>query len=76
LIISPPLRSILVTGASSQIGRFLLPRLVAGGYSVKAISRYPADTLIDVAPLRLLPGFLPEIERWEVRLATVNSTRL
>jgi uncharacterized protein YbjT (DUF2867 family) len=86
LIVAPPLRSIVVTGASSQIGRFLLPRLVASGYSVTAISRSPAaengvgsvswisgdidksgdlqmpqaDTLIHVAPLRLLPRFLPD----------------
>jgi nucleoside-diphosphate-sugar epimerase len=81
------LGKVIVTGASSQIGRFLLPRLVAGGYSVAAISRNPsaestvgavswtvgdisdidenrafalpqADTLIHVAPLRLLPGLL------------------
>jgi nucleoside-diphosphate-sugar epimerase len=83
----PPPRKIIVTGASSQIGRFLLPRLVAAGYSVTAISRNPsaesrveavswiagdisdigesrtfafprADTLIHVAPLRLLPALL------------------
>jgi nucleoside-diphosphate-sugar epimerase len=31
--------TILVTGATSQIGKFLLPRLVASGYSVVAVSR-------------------------------------
>ena len=30
---------ILVTGASSQIGRFLLPRLLAAGHEVVALSR-------------------------------------
>lgn len=34
-------RSIIVTGASSQIGRFLLPMLVASGFLVHAISRKP-----------------------------------
>jgi uncharacterized protein YbjT (DUF2867 family) len=80
---SPP--RIIVTGASSQIGRCLLPRLEAAGYSVLALSRrrvskkgagnvswlagdiaaaatftFPnADTLIHLAPLRLLPPILP-----------------
>jgi len=31
----------LVTGATSQIGKFLLPRLIAAGFQVTAISRYP-----------------------------------
>lgn len=31
----------LVTGATSQIGRFLLPRLLAAGFTVTAISRQP-----------------------------------
>ncbi|WEN14726.1 NAD-dependent epimerase/dehydratase family protein [Rhodanobacter sp. AS-Z3] len=33
--------TILVIGASSQIGRFLLPRLVASGEPVLALSRHP-----------------------------------
>lgn len=33
--------NVVVTGASSQIGRFLLPRLVAAGHAVAAISRMP-----------------------------------
>ncbi|MDD5037651.1 MAG: NAD(P)-dependent oxidoreductase [Methylococcaceae bacterium] len=35
------LNSVLVTGATSQIGVFLLPRLVAQGFQVHAISRNP-----------------------------------
>ena len=31
----------LVIGASSQVGRFLLPRLVAEGFEVDALSRGP-----------------------------------
>jgi len=34
--------AIIVTGASSQIGRFALPRLAAQGHSVHALSRNPA----------------------------------
>lgn len=33
--------NIVVTGASSQIGRFLLPRLAAAGHAVFAVSRTP-----------------------------------
>jgi len=38
---SPGQKRVLVTGASSQIGRFLLPRLVRAGYAVTALSRFP-----------------------------------
>lgn len=34
-------QAILVTGATTQIGRFLLPRLAAQGFAVHAISRKP-----------------------------------
>jgi len=34
---------VLVTGASGQIGDFLLPRLVAAGHSVHAVSRAPRE---------------------------------
>jgi nucleoside-diphosphate-sugar epimerase len=34
-------KTALVTGATSQIGRFLLPRLQAAGFTVTAISRQP-----------------------------------
>ena len=33
--------NVVVTGASSQIGRFLLPRLVAAGHAVVAVGRTP-----------------------------------
>lgn len=55
--------SVLVTGASSQIGNFLLPRLLAGGMSVTALSRRPPADLIDgVRWLRadIAAGELPE----------------
>lgn len=74
---------VLLTGASSQIGLFLIPRLLHDGHQLFAISRRrhdgddrvqwlqddasspkvpwpPVDTLIHLAPLRLLPGLLPE----------------
>jgi nucleoside-diphosphate-sugar epimerase len=45
----PSSQSVLVTGASSQIGRFLLPRLLASGLDVHALSRKPpADEDSDV----------------------------
>ena len=78
-------REVWVFGATSLVGRFLLPRLVAAGYCVRAFSRDPAaaraedsmqllwhshdfggpvslptsgrpDIVIQLAPLRLLPG--------------------
>jgi nucleoside-diphosphate-sugar epimerase len=72
-----------LTGASSQTGRFLIPRLLRDGHQLFAISRrwragddgvewliddvstpgisWPAaDALIHIAPLRLLPGLLPD----------------
>jgi nucleoside-diphosphate-sugar epimerase len=36
-----PAEVVLVSGATSQVGRFLLPRLVAAGYRVHAVSRTP-----------------------------------
>lgn len=38
----------LVTGATSQIGKFLLPRLCNAGFNVTAISRSPQITLPEV----------------------------
>ena len=38
-------RSILLAGASSQIGRFALPRLAAQGFTVHALSRNPPATV-------------------------------
>ncbi|MDP2851936.1 MAG: NAD-dependent epimerase/dehydratase family protein [Gallionella sp.] len=81
---------VLLTGASSQIGLFLIPRLLQDGHELFAISRRwrrpggsaeqgddgvqwllddasspnmswpPVDVLIHIAPLRLLPGLLPD----------------
>lgn len=85
---------VIVTGATSQIGQFLLPRLAAAGYRVFALSRRPppaamgaaitwvqADvatpaplpdigavrTLIHLAPLWLLPGYVESAARLGVR---------
>ncbi len=40
---------VIVTGASSQVGRFLLPRLRAGGFAVSALSRrsQPPESGVD-----------------------------
>lgn len=48
--------AILVVGASGQVGRFLLPRLAARGYTVDALSRNPR------------PDGMPELEgvRWVI----------
>ncbi len=86
--------SVIVAGATSQIGQFLLPRLAAAGYRVFALSRRPppaamgaavtwvqADvaalaplpdigtvrTLIHLAPLWLLPGYVDAAARLGVR---------
>lgn len=37
-------RSLLVAGATSQIGRFLLPRLAAQGFTIHALSRKPPSS--------------------------------
>ncbi len=49
--------TVLVIGASSQIGHFLLPRLLAGGEQVLALSRQPRTAQLD---LRWLHGRLPD----------------
>lgn len=49
--------TVLVIGGSSQIGHFLLPRLVASGEPVLALSRHPRIALSGV---EWLSGSLPE----------------
>lgn len=49
--------TVLVVGASSQIGHFLLPRLHASGEAVLALSRQPRPAQADV---QWLQGSLPE----------------
>jgi len=49
--------TVLVFGASSQIGHFLLPRLLAGGESVLAVSRHPRSAQAGVTWLQ---GHLPD----------------
>ncbi|WP_109124049.1 NAD-dependent epimerase/dehydratase family protein [Dyella sp. C11] len=54
--------SIVVFGASSQIGHFLLPRLRARGESVLALSRKPRPAQAGVAWLQgELPGEVPDV---------------
>lgn len=57
--------SLLVTGASSQIGDFLLPRLIAAGHAVIAVSRRPRPPQVGVkwlvADLESPPPFVPEL---------------
>lgn len=59
-----PASTILVTGASSQIGHFLLPKLTEAGFSVQALSRRPPAT--GLAGIRwqhcdIAAGTVPEI---------------
>jgi nucleoside-diphosphate-sugar epimerase len=49
--------TVLVFGGSSQVGRFLLPRLLASGESIVAVSRYEQHQPADV---RWLHGRLPD----------------
>ncbi len=49
--------TVLVLGGSSQIGHFLLPRLLAGGEPVLALSRHPR---VQPAGVRWLRGQLPD----------------
>ena len=53
---------VVVFGASGQIGRFLLPRLVAANAAVQAISRHPRDAAAGVSWLRgALPDAVPTL---------------
>ena len=45
-------RTVMVVGATSQVGRFLLPRLVRAGYRVIALSRHGAPDWADRADSR------------------------
>jgi len=63
--------TVLVIGASGQIGRFLLPRLTAAGVDYLALSRHPPsgdprwfagelpETMPDLPPLRAVISFGP-----------------
>lgn len=54
--------AILVCGASSQIGHFLLPRLVASGEAVVALSRRPRAAQVGVTWMRgALPDAMPSL---------------
>ena len=54
--------TVLVLGGSSQIGHFLLPRLLASGEPVLALSRHPRDQPAGVRWLRgELPQAVPEL---------------
>ena len=97
------MQAVLVTGATSQVGRLLLPKLVDNGYQVLATSRrvaasteedigvtwlrldlqgtpdFPpaieaADTLIHLAPVYALPGFLVNAPLYKLKRLVVFST--
>jgi nucleoside-diphosphate-sugar epimerase len=52
---------VIVTGATSQVGRFLLPRLQGAGFAVSALSRSPQPPACDVD---WLPGDLERPIDW------------
>jgi len=64
---------VIVTGASSQIGVFLLPRLAASGHRVLAISRQAADHDDGVSWLR---GDITDDFRWPQGEALVHIAPL
>jgi len=93
--------AVIVTGASSAIGRFLLPKLTEAGYEVFAISREVRDsgrvrwlqadlkngewprleaaqaTLVHLAPVWLLPGFLENaLSTGLERVIAISSTSI
>ncbi|MFC5435954.1 SDR family oxidoreductase [Rhodanobacter umsongensis] len=84
--------TVLVFGGSSQIGHFLLPRLLATGEQVLALSRYPRPPLAGVtwvvgalpANVPILPpvsaiisfGPLPGLAEWLARAALGNAPRV
>lgn len=84
--------TVLVFGASSQVGHFLLPRLLASGESVLAVSRTPRlsqpelDWLLGQLPDQVpeLPvlsavlgcGPLPALAEWLERTPLENSPRI
>lgn len=88
---TPAGQSILVTGAGSQIGRFLLPRLLAAGSQVIALSRKPgsdrpglrwwqgdlgSDLSWPQADALIHLAFLPLLPRHIEALARAGVTRL
>ena len=91
-------RRVLVLGATSLIGRFAVPRLLAAGAEVTAVSRGgtgpvegvrwvqgdlsapdlalpPADAVLSLSPIWLLPAVLPALQAAGVeRLVAFSST--
>ena len=62
--------AVLVIGASSQIGHCLLPRLLAAGFDVVALSRKAqAGTARIEWKLARVPDHMPEPARYDAALA-------
>lgn len=72
-------RRVVVTGASGTLGRQLLPRLVAAGYDVRAVSRQPragADAVSwCVADLRAGTGLDAAVSRADVVVHCASAQR-
>ncbi len=69
--VETPRQPVLVTGATSQIGRCLLPRLVSAGYPITACSRNPpraADGLVAWRVLDLGKRLAEDVPRLECGL--------
>lgn len=97
-------KSVIVSGAASQIGYYLIPRLLNAGYAVRALTRKsppawspngvtwqnvdlatksgwdelsPAQTLIHIAPLWMLPDVIEKFaEKGVRRVIAFGSTSM
>ncbi len=74
-------KKIIVIGASSLIGQYLLPYLTAASFSIQALGRRsihqikPAENLIYLAPLWTLPERIPQIAELNInRIIAFGST--
>jgi uncharacterized protein YbjT (DUF2867 family) len=74
------MKTCIVLGASSLIGQYLVPLLTAKGMQVQAVGRktpklYPADCLINLAPLWVLPPLIPQLSELGIkRVIAFSST--
>src|SRR5581483_10243898 len=66
---------ILVTGATGNVGRHVLNRLVAGGHTVRALSRAPQDAVWP-AEVEVVAGDLTDPASLDAALAGVKSVFL
>ncbi|MFU8797472.1 MAG: NAD(P)H-binding protein [Gammaproteobacteria bacterium] len=74
------MKKCIVLGASSFVGQYLLPLLAEKGIEVQSVGRatpklYPADCLISLAPLWVLPPLFPSLAALGIkRIIAFSST--